>query len=139
MNLFRNNGGATVVEFALVALPVFLLMFGIMQLAWTIWADNLLHLSVDAAARCGAVNSTISPCAGNSPSEMEQTANAIFAPLTAVSSQPPQWSANVCSTPGSVGLIGTYTVHFLSAISALAPLNLTLTAKSCYPTVVVPP
>ena len=33
MKLFKNNRGATAVEFALVALPVLLFMFGIMQTA----------------------------------------------------------------------------------------------------------
>ncbi len=55
MNFFKNTRGAAAVEFALVALPVMLFLIAIMQTAWVVWADNLLHVSADAAARCGAV------------------------------------------------------------------------------------
>ena len=53
MNLFKNDRGSTMVEFALVALPVLFFMIGIMQTAYIVWIDNILHYSVDAAARCG--------------------------------------------------------------------------------------
>src|SRR4051794_21353423 len=54
MKFFRDNRGATLVEFALVTLPVFVFILGIMQTAWIVWIDNSLQVSVDAAARCGA-------------------------------------------------------------------------------------
>src|ERR1700746_1737327 len=80
LNLLKNNRGATAVEFALVALPVCTLVFGIMQTAWIIWVDNLLHAAVDTAARCGAVNSTTSPCGGSGSSNMMNTAKLVFTP-----------------------------------------------------------
>src|SRR5215470_4140268 len=46
--LLKDTRGAAMVEYALVALPVILFMFGIMQTAWIVWADNLLQVSVDA-------------------------------------------------------------------------------------------
>ena len=118
---FRNNRGAAAVEFALVALPVFVFILGIMQTAWIVWIDNLLTVSVDAAARCGAVNSTTSPCFGSTTSNMIQSANLVFSPLSSAT-----FSPNTCSN--GVGLIGTYTVSIVFVV------NLTLTAKSCYPT-----
>ena len=52
---------------------------------------------------------------------MITTANQVFAPLTGAS-----FSANTCTS--CVGLIGTYSVTMVF-------LDVTLTAKSCYPTV----
>ena len=125
MNLFKNNRGATAVEFALVALPVLMLIFGIMQTGYVVWADNLLHVSVDAAARCGAVNSATSPCIGKTLANMQSTANLVFQPASGAT-----FSNN--SSCGGTGLIGTYPVTIVFVV------NLTLTAKSCYPTVIVP-
>jgi Flp pilus assembly protein TadG len=124
--VFRNSGGAAAVEFALVALPVLLFILGIMQTAWIVWVDNLLQISVDAAARCGAVQSTTLPCYGGTTANMIQTANKVFAPLSGAS-----FSANTssCSSDGGVGLTGTYQISFVFV------LNMTVTAKSCYPTI----
>jgi len=50
MKIFKNNRGAALVEFALVALPVMLFIFGIIQTAWVLWVDNLLHVSVNVGS-----------------------------------------------------------------------------------------
>ena len=115
--MFRDNRGTAMVEYALAALPMILFTFGIIQTAWIVWIDNLLTVSVDAAARCGAVRSTTSPCAG---SDMVSTANAVFGPLSGAS-----FSANMCTN--GVGLIGTYRISFVFV------LDMTVTARSCYP------
>jgi hypothetical protein len=125
MNFFQNNRGATAVEFALAALPVMLFILGIIQTAWILWIDNLLHVSVNAAARCGAVNSTTLPCSGLGLTNMRSAANLVFRPLIGAT-----FSNN--SSCGGAGLIGTYPVTIVFVV------NLTLTAKSCYPTVIVP-
>src|SRR4029077_19673407 len=83
--LFRDSRGGAMVEFALVALPVLVFLCGIMQTGWVVWVDNLLQVSVDAAARCGAVNSTTSPCAGGTTANMISTANQVFGPMSGAS------------------------------------------------------
>src|ERR1044071_4015213 len=83
--LLKNTHGGALVEYALVALPVLVFVFGIMQTAWIVWVDNLLQMSVDAAARCGAVGSLTSPCAGSTTADMIQTANTVFEPLSGAS------------------------------------------------------
>jgi Flp pilus assembly protein TadG len=120
-SLFKNNRGAAVVEFALTALPVFMFIFGIIQTAWVVWADNLLHASVDAATRCVAVGSATSPCQGTSGGVA--AANTVFAPLSGAT-----FTSNSSCSAGSTGLAGTYTVAILYGV-----INLTLTAQSCYP------
>ena len=133
MNLFANNRGTTAVEFALVALPVLTFIFGIIQTAVVVWADNLLHLSVDTAARCGAVGSTsppwTPPCTGKTVANMKATATAVFAPLSGAKFQ----NNGPCTADQGSGLIGQYDVNILLVV------KLTLTADSCYPTVIVPP
>jgi Flp pilus assembly protein TadG len=121
----RNNHGGAMVEFALVSLPIVLFIFGIMQTAWIVWADNLLQVSVDTAARCGAVGSTTSPCTTSSSNvltNMQSAANAVFGPLS---------GANFTDNTGcsGSGLVGTYTITFGFVV------NITVTAKSCFPTV----
>lgn len=124
--LLRNNRGGAMVEFALVSLPVVLFIFGIMQTAWIVWADNLLQVSVDTAARCGAVKSNTAPCIytgdANTTPDMMVAANSVFGPLS---------SANFSDNTGCSGrgLVGTYTITFGFVV------NITVTAKSCFPTV----
>jgi hypothetical protein len=96
-------------------------MLGIIQTAWILWVENLLQTSVNTAARCGAVNSTTSPCSG---SDMVGAANVVFGPLTGAA-----FSVNAACSAGNVGLVGTYTITFLLVI------DLTMAANSCYPTV----
>ncbi len=114
------------VEFALVALPVLFFMIGIMQTAYIVWIDNLLHISVDAAARCGAVGSTTSPCSGSGLANMQTTANLVFLPVSGATFS---LNSSNCFSDGGSGLIGRYNVTIVYVV------NLTLTAKSCYPTV----
>jgi Flp pilus assembly protein TadG len=117
----RNNGGAAAVEFALVSLPVVLFIMGIVQTAWIVWADNLLQMSVNAAARCGGVQSTTLPCYGGTTANMVHTAGLVFGPLSGAT-----FTANSSCSSGT-GLVGTYEITFLFVV------NMTVTATSCYP------
>ena len=128
MNLFKNNRGAVAVEFSLAALPVIMFVLGIMQTGWVIWSDNLLHVAVDTAARCAAVNSTTPPCNGNSVPQMKATADTVFGPLSGAKFN----NNGPCTADQGEGLTGEYDVSILFVV------NLRLTANSCYPTVIVP-
>ena len=123
---FRANRGAALVEYALVALPVLLFIIGIMQTAWVVWIDNLMTISVNAAARCGGIKSNISPCPTTAnwsdvEAGMEAAANTVFGIGGAT------FSANTCTN--GVGLVGNYSISFLLLV------DMTVTAKSCYPKV----
>jgi Flp pilus assembly protein TadG len=125
--LFRDNRGGSVVEFSLLSLPVVVFLFGIMQTGWLLWADNLLNVAVDAAARCGGVGSTISPC----NADLVTTAQQVFGPLSGASFS---LNGSSCATNGGIGLVGTYTMNIAFAF------NVTITAKSCYPNLtIIPP
>jgi Flp pilus assembly protein TadG len=124
MRFLKNNRGATMVEFALVAIPVIWFILGIMQTSYIVWINNLLQTSVNAAARCGAVGSATLPCYGSGLANMQNTANLVFFVSGATFS-----NNATCSVDGGAGLIGTYNVSIVFVV------NLQLTAKSCYPTV----
>ena len=115
------------IEFGLVALPVIWFIFGIVQTAWIVWINNMLHISVDVASRCGAVGSATLPCttsAGGTLANMKSAANLVFGMTGGVS--PPTWSANGNCSASEIGLVGSYRVNIVSVV------NLTLTARSCY-------
>jgi Flp pilus assembly protein TadG len=118
--LVRSSQGASATEFALVIFPVILFMIGIVQTGYLVWTNNLLHAAVDAAARCGAVNSTTAPCAA---ADMVSAANAVFTPLTGATFTENSGTA----TCNGKGLTGTY----IATIGVI--VNLTMTANSCYP------
>jgi Flp pilus assembly protein TadG len=126
MKLLRNKRGASAVEFGLLVVPVMGFIFAIIEFGWVLWIDNALNIAVDTAARCGAVQSTTTPCNGT---DMVTTANTVF-PLTA----PIGTFANntSCQNDGGSGLLGTYNASIGVWVWTV---NVTLTATSCYPTV----
>jgi len=136
MNFFRNNRGATAVEFALVALPVMAFIIGIIQFGWIVWVDNLLHISVDTASRCGAIGSTTSPCDGSDMITTAQTIFEIVPPLTSTTNvsfaDNPNCSVDAGTGLAGSGLVGTYHIRIGLGVFAM---NLTLSAQSCYPTI----
>jgi Flp pilus assembly protein TadG len=126
MKFLRNNGGAAAVEFGLLAVPVIGFILAIIEFGWVLWIDNALNIAVDTAARCGAVQSTTTPCNGT---DMVTTANTVF-PLTAPTGT---FTNNTsCQNDGGSGLVGTYNASIGVWVWTV---NVTLTATSCYPTV----
>jgi Flp pilus assembly pilin Flp len=123
MNFVKNNRGATAVEFALVILPVMFFIIGIMQTAYVVWVDNILHVSVDTAARCGAISSATLPCSGSGLANMQSAARLVFRPVVSGATFGPN---STCTAHGGAGLNATYPV-------SLFFFHLTLTANSCYP------
>src|SRR6266403_1526355 len=123
MRFFKDKSGATALEFALVFPAVITFIIGIAQVGYLLWIDNLLHYSVETAARCSAVGSTTYPCAG---SDMATAAKNLFQQAVALTNIPISTFTALSPCSGS-GLQGSYTVTFL----LVAPV--TVTANSCYP------
>lgn len=66
--IFLNDEhGATAAEFGLVLIVFLALVFGIIGLSDTIWANTTLQVATEAAARCASVTPTV--C--NSPSTIQ--------------------------------------------------------------------
>src|SRR5215469_1693374 len=104
MKLIRDNQGTAAVEFGLLAVPVIGFLFAIIEFGWVLWIDNALNIAVDTAARCGAVQSTTTPCSGT---DMVTAANTVF-PLTAPNGT---FTTNTsCQNDDGSGLVGSYIV-----------------------------
>jgi len=56
--LDRHTGGATSLEFALAAIPLFLLLLGIIESGLLFWSWQALQGAAIDAGRCAAINAT---------------------------------------------------------------------------------
>ncbi|MCB9964130.1 MAG: pilus assembly protein [Rhodospirillales bacterium] len=56
INYLRNNTGATAIEFALVAVPFFLIMLGVFETGRIMWTMNTIQYAVEDTGRYVAVN-----------------------------------------------------------------------------------
>jgi Flp pilus assembly protein TadG len=137
-HMLRSERGATAVEFGIVALPLFMLAFGIFEFARLYWTQEALQESATAGARCmgilqsscasnGAYNS------GSTVSYIQQVAGnwGITVPSTDIT------TTNSTSCGGSTGFSQvqiTYT--FTTLVPNIVPIpraGKSLTVTSCYP------
>lgn len=121
--IWRDQRGATALEFALLA-PVFvLLIFGIIALGMLFWTQVGLQHGVQMAARCASVNTVL--CPGSDPNAITayatQQALGLSLPASTFAHSVPACGNQVSAS---------YTFQF-PAILNLNPL--TLTAQSCFP------
>jgi hypothetical protein len=156
----RDESGATLVEFALVAPVVFLLLFGIIGGCFLAYQNSSLHNGVTAGSRMASIEtSLVTPgangvtCESGSPSSIEQTV-AQASPLlkvnqaalcnyggsaTTLTQGPPvngEVNLTVVCAPSCAGPISTVSVSAVLRTKGLvAPVGLTynLTATSSDP------
>jgi Flp pilus assembly protein TadG len=123
-SLPRCRRGTAAVEFALVAIPLFMFLFGIIEMGRVLWLQNALHYSVEEASRCAAVDST--SCGNASQIESFAASRSGYTFSNSVFSDP----APSC-TGGSCCVSGSYTMNLVIPFVTLAP---TLSSSSCFPT-----
>jgi Flp pilus assembly protein TadG len=121
--IWRDQGGASAVEFALIAPVFFLLIFGIIACGLLFWTQVGLQHGAEMAARCASINSTL--CPSNNPSAitnyaMQQTLGLSLPASTFAYTTP------ACRNQVSA----SYTFQFPDILN-LGPL--TLTAQACFP------
>jgi Flp pilus assembly protein TadG len=58
-DLTRDRDGNIAIEMALLAVPLFVFVFGIINTGYALWLQNALESSVTQAARCATVNPTL--------------------------------------------------------------------------------
>lgn len=118
----RQDGGASAVEFALV-FPVFILMvLGIFEISRALWTNSLLNYAVQAAARCGAVDSTT--CGSSTDTVTYAVQNS--SPLTVP-------SGDFTASTQSCGSQVTVAFPFTPIVPQMIPFDITLSAQACYP------
>ncbi len=120
--LFRNDDGATAVEFAMLAPLFFAMAFGVIDAGRLVWTQMTLEHAVESAARCAGLQS--SNC---SSAALVQSYAASQAPGLGISSAAFSYSATTCGAQVSA----TYTYYYLSR--AFPGSSSTLKAQYCMP------
>ena len=120
--LRRSCGGSTMVEFGLMAVPLLMTVFGIIELGNALWLQNALHYSVEEASRCAAVNTTTCSNATQVKAYAAGRSGAHFS--TSVFTYN---SAAACGKQVTASYPLQLAIPFVS-------ISVTLTSSSCYPT-----
>jgi Flp pilus assembly protein TadG len=125
--MLARSGGVTAVEFALL-LPFFVvLLFGIIEFGQVLFLQATLQHAVTEAARCA----TISGAPGSTPDCSNASNVASYATTQAYGIAV---ATSVFSTSNPTGFNCVNASYpFNVAIPLLPAIQLTLTAKSCYP------
>jgi len=121
--IWRDNRGASALEFALTAPVFFLFIFGIIEFGLLLWTQIGLQHGAEMAARCASVDSTL--CPNSNPGAITSYA-AQQAFGLALPSQTFTYSTPACGNQVSA----SHAFQF-PAILNLSPL--TLTAQACFP------
>ena len=118
--LWRDDQGATAVEFALVAPAAIMLLVGIMGLSLMLLSIGSMHFAVEAAARCASAIPTIcsSPAAIIAYAD-SRYAGALIAPVFS-------YAPVACGNQVSASI--TYTLDV-----GLFRQSVPLSATSCFP------
>ena len=123
-----DRRGATAVEFALIATPLLLFIFGIEETARIMWTQSAINMAVEDAARDASVKSAGGVCAANDSAGVTIAA---FAASRAWGLNLP--SGDFTATTAACGCLVTASVPFTPIVPKLVPYNLTLTASACFP------
>lgn len=119
--IWRDNCGASALEFALTAPAFFLFIFGIIEFGLLFWTQIGLQHGTEMAARCAGVNPTLCPSSNAITSYAAQQAFGLSLP-----SQTFTHSTPACGNQVSA----SYAFQFPEILN-LSPL--TLTAQACFP------
>ena len=118
--MIRNDRGASAVEFAMI-LPAFLVfVLGVMNCGLMLWTQLGIEHGAVMAARCAAINPSTCP---DVPAYASQHAYALNLPKSTFTLTSPACGDQVAAN---------YAFHFVTLL--MPQINLTLTARSCYPT-----
>lgn len=118
--MIRNERGASVVEFALI-LPVFVVfVFGMINCGLLLWTQLGIEHGVVAASRCAAIDRAECP---DVPAYATSETYGLNLPKSVFTLTSPACGDQVAAS---------YGFRFVTVL--LPPLNVTLTARSCYPT-----
>jgi Flp pilus assembly protein TadG len=119
LRLWSDRRGAQAVEFALIAPSLLLLVVGGMEFGRLLWTVSALHMSVEQAARCGAMGLCTT---GTAP-----------AYAAAVVPQLQFGSSTFTVSKPSCGFQVSATYNYTFIASGLFPLTPRLTALACFP------
>lgn len=120
--LLRDRRGVTAMEFGLLALPLTMLLFGVVELGMVIRMKSALQFATTNAARCAAVNRTT--C----------TSTDAVKAYAATQTQGVTIAASAFTvTTESCGKKVVANVAFPVSAQSILRTGLTLSAQACYP------
>ncbi len=122
-HLLQSCAGTTALEFALVAMPFLMLLFGIIDFSRFVWTQSTLQFVVEKAARCAVVNPTLCGPAQIGTYALSQQ-------VLPSDIQAADFNYDASGTCGSKVWI---TKSFTFTVPRLIPVTMTLKAQSCYP------
>jgi Flp pilus assembly protein TadG len=122
--IWRDERGATALEFAILAPVFFLIIFGIIAFGLLFWTQVGLQHGAEMAARCASVNTTL--CPNGNP-----TAITNYAMQQAIGLSLPASTFTYDSTQPCGNKVSASFAFVFPDILNLSPL--TLTAQACYP------
>lgn len=120
---FQRLRGTVAVEYALILPALLLFVLGLMDTGRLLWTQTTLDRSVQAAARCGAVDTTT--CGTTSEINAYAVTQAFGLTIT---------SAAFSTTTPACGVQVTASVPFTFVIPWIGTNTITLSAAACYPT-----
>ena len=121
--IWRDERGATALEFAILAPVFFLLIFGIIAFGLLCWTQVGLQHGAEMAARCASINTTL--CPNGNPSAITN-----YAMQQAFGLSLPASTFTYSTLPCGNKVSASFAFVF-PAILNLSPR--TLTAQACFP------
>lgn len=115
------QGGNALVEFALIAPVLLLVLFGTIEAGRALWLQNALHYAVQAAARCASINTTTCSNLGTIQYYAASVSGA-------------QFDTSVFSWSGAASCGNqVYASYPMSLYIPYVGATVTLTAQACFP------
>jgi Flp pilus assembly protein TadG len=122
---YRNARGASAIEFAILAAPFFMMLFGVIEGGRLLWTQVGLQHAVETAARCASLKAVDNPnpCPGSSVESYAATQ---------------AFGLNLSPSVFTVSAAGcgtqiTANYRFSLFTNFLGPAPLNLSAQSCVP------
>ncbi len=127
--LARDRAGATAVQFALIATPLLLFLFGIEETARIMWTQAAINMAVEDGARYSSVSGPTGACAAAGTVQTYAASRAWGLNLP---------SGDFTASAPACGCQVAASVPFQPLILNLGPsdvlnYNLTFTASACFP------
>jgi len=122
----RHERGGAALEFAFVATPLVLFLFGITETSRAVWTQNALQYGADMAARCMTNNATVCGTTSEAQSYAANRSGAGFASTVFTAT-----SSATCGTVTGNQVSASYKMNLLIPFGKY---SVTLTAQACYPT-----
>jgi len=118
----RFSSGAVLIEYAILLPALLLFVLGIMDVGRLIWMQTTLNRAVEAAARCGAINTT--NCGTFTQIQSYAVTQAFGLTIT---------SAAFTASTANCGVQVVASFPFVFVTPFIAPGTVTLAATACYP------